>query len=310
MLNLNNSAHLLRLLAEPTRLRLLLLLMAESLTVAELTSVTRLTQSRVSSHLARLREAGLVQDRPVANTNLYSVDAQRWDADLRPVWGALVDQLDDVQLHRDRERAAEIVRRRSQRTGWAESVAGRMERQYSPGRTWEAMAGALIELLELGDVLDIASGDGVLAELLCRRAHRVTCLDRSEAVIAAARRRLACRGNVGFEIGDMHALPFADAGFDQVFLLHALGYSRAPETAIAEAARVMRPGGRLIMATIARHDHHATVAAYDHVNLGFDIDQLSTWIADAGLDVLNCAISAREPQPPYFRVITASAKKG
>ncbi len=310
MLDLNHSAHLLRLLAEPTRLRLLLLLMDESLTVAELTSVTRLTQSRVSSHLARLREAALVQDQPVGNANLYSVDVKSWQAHIRPVWGALVDQLDDAQLHRDRERAAEIVRRRSQRAGWAESVAGRMERQYSPGRTWEAMAGALIELLELGDVLDIASGDGVLAELLCRRARRVTCLDRSVAVIDAARERLACRGNVDFEVGDMHALPLPDARSDQVFLLHALSYSRAPEAAVAEAARVMRPGGRLIMATIARHDHHATVAGYDHVNLGFDIEQLRSWITDAGLAVLSCAISAREPQPPYFRVITASAQKG
>ncbi len=309
MLDLNHSAHLLRLLAEPTRLRLLLLLMAESLTVAEMTSVTRLTQSRISSHLARLREAALVQDQPVANANLYSVDIERWHAHIRPVWGALVDQLDDALLHRDRERAAEIVRRRSQRTGWAESVAGRMGRQYSPGRTWEVMAGALIELLELGDVLDIASGDGVLAELLCRRARRVTCLDRSAAVMAAARKRLACRGNVDFEIGDMHALPWPDARFDQVFLLHALSYSRAPEAAIAEAARVMRPGARLILATIARHHHEATVAAYDHVNLGFEIGQLSEWIRDAGLEVQTCAVSAREPQPPYFRVITASARR-
>src|SRR5699024_4361615 len=139
----------------------------------------------------------------------------------------------------------------------------------SPGRTWEAMAAALIELLTLGDVLDIASGDGVLAELLSRRAHNVTCLDRSAAVIAAARRRLAARGDVASEVGDMHALPFADAVFDPVFTLHALTYSRAPETAPAEAARVLRPGGRVIAATLARHEHEATVRAYDHVNLGF-----------------------------------------
>lgn len=310
MLNLDHSTYLLRLLAEPTRLRLLLLLGEESLTVAEMTAVTQLSQSRISSHLARLREADLVYDRAVANTNLYSVDTQNWAADIRPIWGALVDQLDDVQLHRDRERAAEIVRRRSQHTGWAESVAGRMERQYSPGRTWEAMAAALIELLTLGDVLDIASGDGVLADLLRGRARSVTCLDRSEAVIAAARRRLARRGNVSFEIGDMHALPFADAAFDQVFLLHAMTYSHNPETAINEAARVLRRGGRLILATLARHEHEATVSAYDHVNLGFETDEITTWLTDAGLEVLTCDITARELQPPYFRVITASAGKG
>lgn len=309
MFDLNNSTQLLRLLAEPTRLRLLLLLTAESLTVAELTSVTQLSQSRISSHLARLREARLVHDKAVGNTNLYSVDTQHWNMEIRPIWGALIDQLDDVQLHRDRERAAEIVRRRSQHTGWAESVAGRMEKQYSPGRTWEAMAASLIELLELGDVLDVASGDGVLTELLCRRAHSVTCLDRSEPVIAAAQRRLAKRGNVEFQVGDMHAMPFDNNTFDQVFLLHALTYSRAPETAMQEAARVLRPGGRLIVATLARHEHEATVAAYDHVNMGFDPAELSRWLSDSGLQVLSCGTTARELQPPYFRIITASAAK-
>lgn len=309
MLDLSHSAQLLRLLAEPTRLRLLLLLIAEPLTVAEMTAVTGSSQSRISSHLARLREAGLVYDQAAGSANRYAIDTGHWNDEIRPIWGALVEQLDDVQLHRDRERAAEIVRRRSRRAGWAESAAGRMERQYSPGRTWEALAASLIELLSLGDVLDIASGDGVLAELLCRRARNVTCLDRSEAVIAAARRRLARRGNVDFEVGDMHVLPFANASFDQVFLLHALTYSRAPETAVAEAARVLHPGGRLIVATLARHEHEATVAAYDHVNLGFDTEQLSGWLQGAGLDVAACKVTAREIQPPYFRIITASADK-
>jgi len=309
MLDLADSTQLLRLLAEPTRLRLLILLIDEPMTVAELTAVTQLTQSRVSSHLGRLREAGMVQDEAVANANFYSVDVERWPHDLRPLWGALIDQMDDNQVHRDREQAAEIVRRRAVRSSWVESVAGRMERQYSPGRTWEAMSRSLIESLDLGDVLDIASGDGVLAELLCRRATSVTCLDRSAAVIEAARKRLACQGNVAFEIGDMHALPFDDARFDQVFLLHALSYSREPDTALAEAARVLRPGGQLTLATIARHDHEATVAAYDHVNLGFDVSSLAAWLTQGGLNVRDCAERAREPQPPYFHLITASASK-
>lgn len=309
MLDLAYSTQLLRLLAEPTRLRLLLLLVHESLTVAEMTAITQLAQSRISSHLARLREARLVTDQAEGNANYYSVDVDRWPRDIRPMWGALVDQLDDAQLQRDREHAAEIVRRRASRGSWAESVAGRMERQYSPGRTWEAMSRSLIELLDLGEVLDVASGDGVLAELLCRRATSVTCLDHSRAVIEAARSRLACQGNVSFHVGDMHSLPFADNRFDQVFLLHALSYSHAPGVALAEAARVLRSDGRLIMATIARHEHEATVAAFDHVNLGFDVAEIDTWLRSAGLRVHDCAERAREPQPPYFRLITASASK-
>lgn len=309
MLDLADSTQLLRLLAEPSRLRLLLVLIEQPMTVAELTAVTQLTQSRVSSHLARLREAELVQDRAVANARYYSVDVELWHHDVRPLWGALIDTLDDAVVHRDREQATAIVHQRSLRSNWVESVAGRMERQYSPGRTWEAMSRSLIELLELGSVLDIASGDGVLAELLARRSKRVTCLDRSPAVIDAARRRLGTQGNVDFKVGDMHALPFADEQFDQVFLLHALTYSPQPRLALAEAARMLRPGGRLTLATIERHDHESTVAAYDHVNLGFEVAEIDAGLREAGLTVLACARRAREPQPPYFRLITASASK-
>ena len=309
MLDLAASTQILRLLAEPTRLRLLLLLIDEPLTVAELTAVTGLIQSRVSSHLGRLREAGLVQDRAAGNANYYAVDTARWQRDIQPLWGALIDQLDDTRVHRDRERAAEIVRRRSTRGGWAESVAGRMERQYSPGRTWEAMSRSLIELLDLGDVLDVASGDGVLAELLCRRAHSVTCLDISTRVLEAARSRLSSQDNIFYKNGDMHALPFESNAFDQVFVLHALSYTRTPEAVLAESARVLRSGGRLIVATIARHDHEATVAAYDHVNLGFEVEQIAAWLRESELSVTDCAERAREPHPPYFRLITASACK-
>lgn len=308
MLDLENGSRLLRLLAEPTRLRLLLLLKHEPLNVAELTAVTRLTQSRISSHLARLREAGLVADNGRGNGR-YLVSVERWPLELQSLWQVLVERIDDDQLARDRERASEIVRLRSRSSSWAESVAGRMERQYSPGRTWEAVSRSMIELLDLGDVLDIGSGDGVLAELLSDRARRFTCLDLSETVIAAAHKRLANHANVDLKVGDMHSLPWAKPSFDQVFMLHTLSYSRQPALAIAESARVLRRGGRLVIATIEQHDHEATVAAYDHVNLGFSAEEIRRWIKETGLVVRDCATRSRERHPPYFRLITASADK-
>lgn len=309
MLDLEDSSQLLRLLAEPTRLRLLLLLGHEPLTVAELTSVTRLTQSRISSHLARLRKAGLVVDGGPDNDNRYTVDARFWPRDMRSLWQLLSERIDDTQLARDRERATEIVRQRAVSGGWAESVAGRMERQYSPGRTWEAMSRSLIEMLDLGHTLDIGSGDGALAELLSSHTQHFTCLDFSEAVIEAARHRLADRRNVSFKVGDMHDLPWTQDSFDQVFMLHTLSFSHQPAQAIHEAARVLRRGGRLVLATIAEHEHAATVAAYDHVNLGFHPDRLQAWLQAAGLHVRECAIRSREQHPPYFRLITAGADK-
>src|SRR5690606_41852300 len=120
-----------------------------------------------------------------------------------------------------------------------------MERHYSPGRTWEALARSVLPLFETGDVLDIASGDGVLAELLAPHAHRYVCIDSSRRVVAAAGERLRHYRNVEVREADMHALPFKDASFDLVVLMHALTYAARPAQACAAAALVLRPGARL-----------------------------------------------------------------
>lgn len=309
MLTLNLGSDLLRLLSEPTRLRLLLLLEHEALTVAELTAITGLAQSRISTHLGKLKHASLVQDERMGPASLYSADTGEFSPAARQIWGALVDNLEDTQIREDRERATAAVRQRSAKHSWVESVAGRMEQQYSPGRSWEATTRALINLLALGDVLDIASGDGVLAELLCSRAANVTCLDSNAAVIAAARQRLKAQANVRFHRGDMHALPFEKCSFDQVFLMHALTYTNEPEKVIAQAATVLRPGGTLVLTTIKRHHHEATVAAFDHVNLGFDCTELETWVAGQGLEIKNASVTSREQRPPHFEVVTVVARK-
>ena len=119
-----------------------------------------------------------------------------------------------------------VLAKRARAEGWADTVAGDMERHYSPGRTWEALARGMLQLVETGDVLDIASGDGVLAELLAPRAHSIVCVDASERVVAAARERLKPFTNVDVRTGDMHALDFPAKSFDLVLLLHALTYSR------------------------------------------------------------------------------------
>lgn len=303
---LDQTTALCRLLGDATRLRLLSVLQHEALGVAELTEVTGLAQSRVSTHLGRLREAGLVVD---AGDNRYAYDADTAARTAGPLWKTLFASLDDPQLAVDRERAAEVVRRRQHKAGWAESVAGRMERHYSPGRSWEATALALIGLLELGDVIDIASGDGVLAELLAHRARSVLCVDSNATVVHAGQQRLAGHEHVRFARGDMHALGFADASFDQAFLMHALTYTTRPRSVVGEAARVLRPGGTLVLATLAGHHHEATTELYDHVNLGFDTADILQLLADAGLEVTDCRRGAREPRPPYFEVIVAIARK-
>lgn len=309
MFDITHGTNLLRLLSEPARLRLFMLLERESLTVTEITAATDLAQSRVSTHAGRLRRAGLVQQQRIAGKTLLTVDPGTLDQHTALLLRTLIDGFDDNILRQDRERAAEIVRRREAGPSWVESAAGHMEREYSPGRTWEATARALLGLVDLGDVLDIASGDGVLAEVLGSHARSITCLDRSDAVLRAARKRLKNHANIGFELGDMHSLPFSTDSFDQAFLLHALTYTRHPTAVLAEAARVLRPGGTLILVTLAAHAHEATVTAFDHVNLGFQPADLGKWSRECGLATRVCAITSRETRPPYFEVATLIADK-
>lgn len=307
--DLEYGTQLCRLLGDATRLRLLLLLESFELTVAELTELTGLAQSRVSTHLGKLRELGLVRDKRVGPSAFYSANLGSLSAGTRQWLENLLHSIDDKQIKHDRERAQRMVESRTHQQTWAESVAGRMERHYSPGRTWEATARALIGLIRLGRVLDIGSGDGVLAELLAGHAEHVDCLDTSPAIIQAGQRRLAHFPNVRFHSGDMHQLPFQPKRFDQAFLMHVLTYTQQPQQVLSEAYRVLRPGGQLVGATLKRHGHKETVAAYNHVNPGYTEAKLRNQLTQAGFKVDHCGVTCREPRPPYFEVITLLATK-
>lgn len=302
------SAHL-KVLADATRVRLLALLEREELTVAELSSITRLAQPRVSTHLARLKEAGLVRDRRAGVSAYYRFDEDGLDPAQRSLWRMLREGSDDPLLRQDAERIPEVLAARAADANWADSVAGDMERHYSPGRTWEALARSALPLLAPGRVLDIASGDGVLAELVAPHAREYVCIDASARVVNAASERLRRFANVSVREGDMHQLPFEDGHFDLVVLMHALTYSTRPAVAVAEAARVLRPGGRLLLCSLARHEHRSVVDAYGHVNLGFTDKELRRFVEKAGLTLGTTETVTREKRPPHFEVIAMIGTK-
>lgn len=299
----------LKMLADATRVRLLALLEREELTVAELSAITLLAQPRVSTHLARLKEAGLVRDRRSGVSAYYRFDEEALDPPQRVLWRTLRDGSDDPLLRQDAERIPEVLAARAADANWADSVAGDMERHYSPGRTWEALARSALPLLSPGRVLDIASGDGVLAELLAPHSEEYVCVDASARVVAAAGERLRRFANVRVMEGDMHALPFEDAHFDLVVLMHALTYATQPAMAVAEAARVLRPGGRLLLCSLARHEHRAVVQAFGHINLGFAAKDLRRFAEKAGLRIASSESVTREKRPPHFEVISLIAIK-
>ncbi len=274
------------------------------MTVAELAQITRLAQPRVSTHLARLREAGLVVDRREGVSVYYRIQSGADDGELMVLWQALARQLDDALILADQEHLDEVLTQRAGGRNWPDAVAGDMERHYSPGRTWEATTRALVHLLSPGRVLDIASGDGVMGELLASRARSIDCIDISERVVEAGRKRVAPLQHVHFHCGDMHALPFESDTFDTVLMLHALTYSERPADVFVEAARVLGSGGQLLGATLARHRYQNEVQAYGHVNNGFTAKEIERFASAAGLALRFCDVTSIERRTPNFKILT------
>jgi ArsR family transcriptional regulator len=286
----------------------LALLAERELSVAELTQITELGQSRVSTHLARLREAGVLRDRRDGASVRYALHEGGMPAEVERAWAVLSRDLADPLLDADRRRCEALLRARDRGTQWADSVAGEMERHYSPGRTWEALARGFLGLVDLGDVLDAGSGDGTVSQLLAPRARSVTCLDRNPRMARAAGARLGPRSNVRVLVGDVEAVPAADASFDQVLLFNVLTCVPQPVRALGELARVLRPAGRAVVVTLDAHEHAEATAPYGHVHPGFKPAALRRLLGRAGLEVERCEVTSRERREPHFQIVTAFAR--
>ena len=306
-MKLDSCSDLLKLLAEGSRLRLLLLLQQDELTVAELAQITDLKQPRVSTHLAKLKESGLVLDRRAGVQAFYRFAPAEIAQTERALVSAILAAAKEGMLPGDQARMQEVLQARNAGLNWADTVAGDMERHYSPGRTWEAMARTLVELIELGDVLDLASGDGALAQLIAPRARTVTCVDASAKVANAARKRLAAFANVRVLEADMHALALPDKSFDQALLLQAIPYTDQAGLLFSELARVLRPGGRVLGSALGKHSYEAEVAVFGHKNLGFETVELQSFLAASGFVNISAQIVARERKAPHFDILVFSA---
>jgi SAM-dependent methyltransferase len=304
----------LQLFGEPSRVRLLALLANQELSVAELTAATRLAQSRVSTHLGKLREAGVLRDRRDGHSTYYALNDEAMPVEAKRLWAAIQAEMKDAVIEGDRERCAKVLRARGMRdkgAAWPDAVAGEMERHYSPGRTWESLARGVLALARFGDVLDVGCGDGTVAQLVAERVASVTCLDRSEKMIAAAKKRLRAgsAGRARCVLGDAEAMPFPDESFDQVLLFNVLSCVESPAKVAKEAARVLRKGGEVAVSVVGSHAHAAVTAEYGHIHAGFSPAAVRRLLGAAGLSVSACAVTSREKRAPHFEVVTASATR-
>lgn len=295
----------LNLLGDENRFRLCALLRERELSVTELVRVTGISQSRVSSHLARLREGGFVRDRRDGQHAFYAL---AMDA-LPPAAKVVLDEARDAAeptLQGDQRRLAELDAQRGQ---LPDAFAGEMDRHYSPGRTWQSLAVGLGALLRLGDVLDVGSGDGAVAGYLAPQCRSLRCVDTSARMIEAARKRLAHHAHVEAEVADVEALPFRAASFDTVVLFHTLTYAEHPQRAVEECARVLRPSGRLVALTLDHHEHADITRPYGERHAGFAPRTVRSMLTRAGLQVASCEVASRETKKPHFQVVLATADK-
>ncbi len=276
-----------KLLADPTRVRILALLEREELAVQELMQVLGMAQSRVSRHLAILREAGLLRDRREGTFVFYRL--------VLPADGAWVEVWPWVRRALQGDPSAE--RDAAALTSVLEARATRSRSFFDAvGPEWDALrkvfhddslrARACAKLVTRGlRVVDVGTGTGILALELARLGCSVIGIDRSARMLEAARVKLAASGvaNVELRCGDAAALPLEDASVDAAFAHVVLQYLPSPGDAIAEMARVTRRGGVVVVADFERHEHEWMREELGVVWLGFEPDEVRGWFAGAGL---------------------------
>ena len=249
---------ILRVVADPNRLRILLLLKGEELSVAELQEILVMGQSTISTHLSQLKQAGLVEDRRTGKSNLYRLSA--------PAGGSALEQILDRAGNEIPEAAADqaamrrVLRKRQDKMrSFFDSVAGRLGKDYVPGQSWKGVAEALLRLMPPMVIADLGAGEGGFALLLAQQAKKVIAVDSSAKMIEVGRDQALRHGveNVEFRLGDMEEIPIGDGEVDLVFFSQSLHHALHPERAVEEAARILTPGGRIVLLDLMKHDASA-----------------------------------------------------
>src|SRR5436309_7713986 len=248
---MTSTINLLRLLADPTRLRLLLLLEQEELSVAELQQILNMGQSRISSHLAQLKRAGVVTDRRAGKNVYYGATRSAGRNGTRARVQQIVDTLarEIPETARDRTALKLALRKRQDRAReYFDELAGKFGRSYVPGRSWRALSHALISLVPRLTIVDLGAGEGTLSQLLAKSARKVIAIDNSSKMVEFGSKLAKKHGfkNLEYRLGDIEDPPIAKNSVDLAILSQALHHAIHPERAIAAARRILKRGGRLV----------------------------------------------------------------
>jgi ArsR family transcriptional regulator len=300
----------LRALSDSTRLRIMALLERDELSVNELQEVTRMGQSRISTHLRLLQESGLLQSRREGKRAFYQLNAHA-GALAREFIALAVRGAGEMHEHQaDQVNLKRILgRRKEQAQVFFNQVAGRFDRVYGPGRSWQAFGHLLLRMLPAITVADLGAGEGLLSELLARRCKKVIAVDNSEKIVAfgAAKAKKNGLKNLEFRLGNLQNPPIEPNTVDLVILSQALHHAEDPAATLASAAKLLKPGGQILLLDLLAHKFDKARELYGDRWLGFAESDLHRWLEVAGFKKIEISIVAAEEQPPHFQTILAGA---
>ncbi|MGH7952089.1 MAG: ArsR/SmtB family transcription factor [Limisphaerales bacterium] len=312
----------LRALSDPTRLRIVALLERDELSVAELQEITRLGQSRISTHLGLLQDSKLVESRREGKRTFYKLNDLVGQASSLSATGQMPVPLllqlairgakelpenssDQINLKRV------LVRRKEHAQVFFNQIAGRFDRVYGPGRSWQAFGHLLLRILPPLVIADLGAGEGLLSELLARRAKKVIAVDNSEKIVefGKAKAKKNHLKNLEFRLGNLQNPPIDANSVDLVILSQALHHAEIPAAAIAAAHKILKPRGQILILDLLKHNFEKAHELYGDRWLGFAESDLHRWLENAGFKKIEVSIVAREEQPPHFQTILTSGEK-
>jgi ArsR family transcriptional regulator len=309
---MGDAVELIKILSDATRLRLLALLQTEPLSVVELQEIMDMGQSRISSHLALLRQAGLVEDRKEGKKSFYSCIPPA-NGPMKGIFNAVLEASSPTPAFSDDARNLDrvLAKRRAESEAYFNMVASRLGKQYCPGRSWEAIGHLLLLLTPAIDIADLGAGEGVLAQLLAKRANSVICIDNSAAMVKVGKQLAKENGfeNLTYKLGDIEKVPLPDGSIDLALLSQALHHAGKPEVALSEAYRILRPGGRLVVLDLNQHTFEKARELYADRWLGFSPNRLHHWIKSCGFAEVRVDPVSRESQEPCFETLLATGIK-
>lgn len=302
----------LRALSDETRLRILALLEKSELSVNELQEITRLSQSRISTHLGLLQDSGLVQSRREGKRTFYKLADDPDGTMTEFLKLALLGASELPENSGDGINLKRILKRRQQKDQiYFNQVAGRFDRVYGPGRSWQGFGHLLLRILPPLVVADLGSGEGLVSELLARRCKHVIAVDNSEKIVAfgASRARKNGLKNLEFRLGDLQNPPIESESVDLVILSQALHHAQDPAAALAASYRLLRRQGQILILDLLKHRFEKARDSYGDLWLGFEESDLQRWLEDAGFRRIEISVVAREEEPPHFQTVLAGGEK-